>query len=199
MVQKVVQGQYVGLGHLQRLVLGQLPVLAELRKERPEPVERLVEVLHSSALPGVGGQSSFPQDDRSYATPGPGQALRTGASVVLVATVVAAARGRAVAPRTGPLGVVEHVHVTELRIHGTHSDRAIAKECEGRLPVGPFKGPSPLPTCLDAPLARAGGPMGPGPRSSRKYNKNKTCYPFFRAHALRRYHCVQNIVHATSR
>lgn len=54
-LEQIVQRRDVRLGHLQRLVLGQLPVVAERGQHGAESVESLVQVLHAPAFAGVGG------------------------------------------------------------------------------------------------------------------------------------------------
>lgn len=56
-MQQLVQRRDVRLRHLQRLVLGELAVVAEGGDDVAEPVERVVEAVHAASLPSVGGQA----------------------------------------------------------------------------------------------------------------------------------------------
>lgn len=56
-LQQLVQRRDVRLRHLQRLVLGELAVVAEGGDDVTEAVEGVVEAIHAAALPRVGGQT----------------------------------------------------------------------------------------------------------------------------------------------
>ena len=49
----------VTLGHLKRLVLGQLSIVAERRHDVAKPVKGRVEIVHPAAFAGVGGEPAL--------------------------------------------------------------------------------------------------------------------------------------------
>jgi hypothetical protein len=110
LVQEIVQCRDVGLGHLQRLVLAQLSILSQLGKKRPQPVERLVEVLHAAPLSSVGGETSLAEDQRGDAT------LASGSGVAaLFGEAVVAGGGR-------PVGGLLRSHHVQVGVVGVHRE-----------------------------------------------------------------------------
>lgn len=121
MVQQIVQRCDVSLCHLKSLVLGQLSILPQLRQERPQPIERLVQILHPASLPRIGGQPPLPQHyrrdavliaahHRRHRVPA---TLLVVEAVVRVTVLVAGRRGRRTPPTGDTLRRWHHVNVTE--------------------------------------------------------------------------------------
>lgn len=54
-VDEVGEGADVGLRHLQRLILGQLVIAAQIGDDLAQPLERVVEAVHAAPLACVGG------------------------------------------------------------------------------------------------------------------------------------------------
>lgn len=117
LIEEVVQRRYVSLGHLQSFVLGELPVLAQLRKESSQSVESLIQVLHPTPFSGIRRQTSLPQNQRSHATLVPPHGLGTGSFVVVLRVAVVTRRRRR-SPVGGHTlrGGRQHVHVAVGRL-----------------------------------------------------------------------------------
>lgn len=113
--QDVIQSHYVSLCHLQRLILRQLPVLSQLRKKRPQSIERLIQILHSPPLPSIGRQPPFSKDNRSHSTLGPSLRFRTRGLVTLFTkTIITRSRHRTPIIGNGLWRSTQKVSVTVL-------------------------------------------------------------------------------------
>lgn len=84
--QQIPESGYVGLGHLEGLVFGQLAIVSQTGKVLAETIEGLVEVLHPTTLTCIGGQATLPLHDGCdlLATP---LLSRASGSGILVLTI----------------------------------------------------------------------------------------------------------------